>query len=56
MLAEVVLCKNCKHWHTSPSECPMVHSETYDDDGWTEWYDVDSTPDDGLGFCHCGEK
>lgn len=52
----IVHCRDCKHWHTGSSSCPMCHDEWYDDDGWTEVYTVDQTPDDGSGFCHMGKK
>ena len=50
---EVVRCKDCAHRGIA-GRCPMCHDETYDDDGYTEWYTIDNTGDDG--FCHCGAK
>lgn len=53
---EIVHCRDCVHWNTMGSPCPMCHDETYDDDGRVDYYTVDQTPYDGSGFCHMGEK
>ena len=47
-----VHCKDCQHRGIS-YECPMCFDETYDDDGYTEWYTIDNTTDDG--YCNNGE-
>lgn len=50
---EIVLCKDCKH-RGIPGDCPMSYSEcTTDEDGYSDYYDVDQTDD--CGFCHKGE-
>lgn len=50
---EIVRCKECKHRYDSDS-CPMCQEHCYSDDYSYDYYDVDSTTDDG--FCHRGER
>ena len=51
---EVVRCNECAY-RGYTIHCPMCFEETYyDDDGYSEYYTVDHTVDDG--FCHCGTK
>lgn len=51
---EIVRCRDCKH-RGLPLNCPMCHDEVYyDGDGYSDWFPVDNTIDDG--FCYAGER
>lgn len=55
MLVEVVFCKDCKHRNSI--HCPLLRENVivYENEDYDLEF-TDDTPDDGLGFCHCGEK